>query len=144
MRAVGLFLLFAASAWTGERKEAKKAVPIGPSNGIRTPGVQIPFGSVQPELVYDLQSTGAWIAFTDAIWTVDKDAILRLDPRSKENKLGDPVATVKRPCAGLASGFNSLWVPSCGDGNIARVDARSRKVTAIIASGAGAARQGIA
>ena len=52
MRVVtGLCLLLAATnSLAGERKEVKKATPAKPANGIRTPGVQIPFDSLASEL----------------------------------------------------------------------------------------------
>jgi virginiamycin B lyase len=144
MRAVGLSVLFLVCTWAGEHKEVKKAGPVAPANGIRTPGVQIPFSSLQSELVYDLQAPSSSIAFTDAVWIADKDTLQRIDPRAKENKLDEPVKGFNRPCAALANAFNSLWVPDCGSASVARVDARGRKITAMLAVGAATARPGIA
>ena len=143
MRVAGLFLLLVALCFAGDRRDARKPGASGPTNGVHTPGIQIPFDSLQPELIYELPATPAWLAFTDAIWVGDKDGLLRIDPRSKESKLGGAAAKLKQPCAGMASGFNSLWAPNCADGSVVRLDARTRKVATTIPSGTGEAKQGI-
>jgi len=144
MRVAGLFLLLVALCFAGDRRDARKPGASGPTNGVHTPGIQIPFDSLQPEMIYELPATPAWLAFTDAIWVGDKDGLLRIDPRSKESKLGGAAAKLKQPCAGMASGFNSLWAPNCADGSVVRLDARTRKVATTIPSGTGEAKQGIA
>jgi len=40
--------------------------------------------------------------------------------------------------------FSSLWVPNCGEGTLVRLDPKTGKVTARVATGAGNARIGIA
>jgi streptogramin lyase len=71
------------------------------------------------------------------------DAVHRIDP--KTNK---PVATVKlpgEPCAGLAIGFGSLWVPLCGHpSTLARVDLHSNTLTAVLNVGPAGPEGGIA
>ena len=86
MRVVtGLCLLLAATnSIAGERKEVKKAAPAKPANGIRTPGVQIPFDSLASELAYQLEAPAAWLGATDALWIPAKTSLLRVDPKAKE------------------------------------------------------------
>lgn len=63
---------------------------------------------------------------------------------TKGNKEAGPVAGLKQPCGGMISAFGSLWVPTCGDHALQRIDARSGKVTATIASGAANIRGSLA
>jgi virginiamycin B lyase len=63
---------------------------------------------------------------------------------TKGNKLGEPIAGLNKPCGGMVSAFGSLWVPTCGDGALQRIDAGSSKITATIASGATDIRGSIA
>jgi virginiamycin B lyase len=140
-------LLAATGAVAGERKEVKdvkKPAPVRPANGIRTPGVQIPFASLTSELAYDFDAPAPWIGTTDSVWIPAKTSLLRVDSKAKENKFGDPVAGLKNPCAGMVTAFNSLWIPNCGDGSVVRAEARSGKTTATLNAGAGTARPGIA
>src|SRR5262249_6470272 len=84
------------------------------------------------------------IGATDSIIVPSKDGLQKIDPKAKENKLGTPIAGLKKPCAGLANAFTSLWVPNCGDGTVARIDPKTSKVSATLSIGTGAARLGIA
>ena len=63
-----------------------------------------------------------------------KDKLSKFE--TKTNKPADPIAGLKSPCGGMVSAFGSLWVPTCGDGSLQRIDARSSTITATIASGA--------
>ena len=147
-RVIGLCgLLAAAFAVAGERKdvkEIKKTAAARPAGGIRTPGVQIPFASLISELSYETEMPAGWLGATDSLWIPAKTALLRVDPKAKEAKLGEPVAGVKSPCAGVVSAFNTLWIPACGDASIVRAEAKSGKVTATLPVGAPAFRAGIA
>jgi len=139
---IGLLVLAAmASAGEPQRKDAKKS---GPSGGIKTPGVQIPFASLKSELVFDASAPATWIAATDAIWIPSRDGLDRIDPKGKETKFGTAITGIDKPCAGAANAFTSLWVPACGNGALARVDAKAAKVTATLPAGTGTARPGIA
>src|SRR5262249_24273481 len=55
----------------------------------------------------------------------------------KTNRVLTTVAVGKRPCSGLAAGFDSIWVPLCGGRALARVDAKTAKVLATIPTGIG-------
>lgn len=72
-----------------------------------------------------------WVASTnESVWvgSTGPNAVHELDGAS-----GKVVATVDVPgvpCAGLATGFGSLWVPLCAkEPSIARVDLASRRLT---------------
>jgi streptogramin lyase len=128
-----------------QRKGAKRpAAPSAPATGVKTPGVQIPFASVKPELTFEAPEPASWLAFTDSIFAPSKDAIQKIDPKAKENKPGTPITGLNQPCAGLVNAFTSLWIPNCGDHSIIRIDPKTGKSTATLPLGATAARPGIA
>jgi streptogramin lyase len=66
--------------------------------------------------------------------------VVRLD--AKTNKPG-AVITLDKPCSGLAIGFGSLWIPSCGAHTLVRVDAETGVVQATIAAGPADSEGGI-
>jgi len=110
--------------------------------GIQTPGVQIPFSSLKPEATFPATDKPEWIFFSTDAFVPAKEHVDKIDV--KTNKMADPVAGVNKPCGGMASAFGSLWVPACGDGTLARIDPKTFKVTATIASGAADIRGSIA
>jgi virginiamycin B lyase len=90
--------------------------------------------------------TADWVAITpDAVWvgSTGPYAVHRIDPTT-----GKRVATVKldgEPCAGLATGFDSLWVPLCGRRpTLAKVDLRSNRLVSTYNIGPAAAEGGVA
>jgi streptogramin lyase len=117
-----------------------------PRLGIKTPGIQIPIESLKPELVFETAAAPAWLAFTDAVLLPNSEAhtLDRIDPKAKEAKFGDPIAGVRKPCAGLVNAFNSLWTGDCAGGELVRIDPKTAKVTAKIASGIGSAKIALA
>ncbi len=62
---------------------------------------------------------------------MSKGAVIRIDPKTNQT---ETIATGKRPCAGLATAFGSLWVPQCGDSAIVRIDLKTGKVIATIST----------
>lgn len=73
-----------------------------------------------------------WLAVTsDAVWMTSESVnqVIRLDPQTN---LPGPTVNVKTPCSGLAVGFGSLWIPSCGDKALVRVDQETGKIQATI------------
>jgi len=117
------------------KKDAKSTAPALPKQGIKTPGVQIPFAGLKAEVEFAVAPH--WLIFTDAPLLPDptKDALDRID--TKANKLGDPITGVSKPCGGGITAFASLWVPACGDKTLARLDSKTGKVTKTIPSGTG-------
>lgn len=111
-----------------------------------TAPVQAPIGSLRPEMVLHLGKTADWVLPTDdAVWigSTGPDAVHRIDP--KTNRETGKVALPGEPCAGLAAGFGSVWVPLCAKPNaLARVDMKANRVTAVYPVGPAAREGGIA
>jgi streptogramin lyase len=92
-----------------------------------------------------LGKTADWVAIApDAVWvgSTSPFAVHRIDPRTNKQ-----VATVKlpgEPCAGLATGFGSLWIPLCGRSQmLAKVDLESNRLLNVFKIGPAAAEGGI-
>ncbi len=84
-----------------------------------------------------LGKTADWVALSaDAVWvgSTGPYAVHRIDPVTNKR-----IATVRlpgNPCAGLAIGFGSLWIPLCGHSPmLARVDLATNKLQAILKIG---------
>jgi streptogramin lyase len=127
--ALSIVLTLAALAQPAAKpgKAAKTAPPAAPKLGIKSPGVQIPFASLKAEAEFPVAPP--WMIFTDAplLPNSAKDVLDKID--AKANKLSDPIAGLSKPCGGGVSAFTSLWVPTCGDGTLSRVDTKAGKVT---------------
>ena len=107
----GLCFTLAISAQSGKM----------PQQGIKAPGVQIPFASLKAEA--ELPLAPQWIIFADTILIPNETGGLeRLD--AKTNKLMDPVSGVTKLCGGAAAGFTSLWIGDCGNNGLVRLDAK--------------------
>jgi virginiamycin B lyase len=89
--------------------------------------------------------TADWVALTsDAVWvgSTGPNAVHRIDPTT--NKLAATVALPGEPCAGLAIGFASLWVPLCGKTPLlAKVDLIGSRLTEVFNVGPAAAEGSI-
>jgi streptogramin lyase len=107
--------------------------PTKPTMGVKTPGVQIPFANLKPESEFPAPAKPDWLFFSASAFAQGKDSVERIDP--KTNKKDEPIGGLSKPCGGMASAFDSLWVPVCGTSSLARVDAKTFKVTATIATG---------
>lgn len=117
---IGLVALAATLSAAQSGKNKHQPEP-GPKQGIKTPGVQIPFASLKADA--ELPLAPRWIVFSDTVLIPNKAGGLeRLD--AKTNKLVDPVAGVTKLCGGAATGFSSLWIPDCADHALIRLDAR--------------------
>jgi streptogramin lyase len=97
-------------------------------------------------VVIHLGKTADWVSITpDAVWvgSTGPFAVHRIDPKTNRR-----VATVRlpgEPCAGLASGFGSLWIPLCGARPLlAKVDLESNRLIRVFKTGPAAAEGGIA
>jgi virginiamycin B lyase len=109
-----------------------------PKIGIKTPGVQIPFANLKSEAEFEAPAKPEWIFFSGSALAPGRDSIDRIDP--KTNKKADPIGGLSKPCGGMASAFGSLWAPVCGAASLARIDAKTFKVTNTIPSGAASVR----
>lgn len=123
------------------RKELKQPAA-APKLGITTPGVRIPIAQLKAEA--EIAMAPAWLAFTQSVLAPDpaNDVLARID--AKTNKLGDPIAGFHKLCGGAVSAFGSLWVANCGDQTVARLETKTGKITATVASGTGTALPAVA
>ena len=108
--------------------------------------MKAPFASLHPAVTLHLGKTADWVLPTDdAVWigSTGPFAVHRIDP--KTNRESASVALPGEPCAGLAAGFGSVWVPLCGKPNaLARVDMKTNRLTAVYPVGPAAREGGIA
>ena len=87
---------------------------------------------LHPLATFDVEGHPDWMVVTDdAVWVTSSNVnhVVRLDANTNRSTI---VATVKEPCSGLAAGFGSIWVPSCGSHNLVRVDPSTGKIQAEI------------
>jgi streptogramin lyase len=111
--------------------------------GVQTPGVQHNIAELVPIVTFEVKGHPDWMVLTDdAVWVTSSSAnhVVRLD--AKTNQPG-VIVTVAKPCSGLAVDFGSLWIPSCGDHTVVRVDANTGAVQATIAAEPGDSEGGI-
>jgi virginiamycin B lyase len=98
-----------------------------------------------PAATLHVGKTADWVAITPgAVWvgSTGPYAVHRIDPRT--NKVVASVVLPGKPCAGLASGFGSLWVPMCtAIPSLAKIDLAANRLTAVFAVGPAAAEGGI-
>jgi len=98
-----------------------------------------------PTATLTLGKTADWVAVTsDAVWvgSTGPFAVHRIDP--KTNRVIATVALAGAPCAGLAVGFGSLWVPLCTPTpSLAKIDLAGNRLEATFNIGAAAAEAGI-
>jgi|HubBroStandDraft_4_1064222.scaffolds.fasta_scaffold42712_1 virginiamycin B lyase len=102
-----------------------------------------PIEELVPVATLRLGKTADWVVITaDAVWvgSTGPNAVHRIDPRS--NRLVATVSVPGEPCAGLAAGFGSLWVPLCSH-RLAKVSLSSNRLTAVFPVGPAAKESGI-
>ncbi len=104
-----------------------------------------PIAELTPLARIHLGKTADWIAITDdAVWVgiTGPDGVARIDPAT--NRVTKVVSLPGNPCAGLALGFDALWVPLCAKPNaLARVDLQNSAVTLVPGVGPAAREGGI-
>jgi virginiamycin B lyase len=102
-------------------------------------------GELQPVAVIRLGKTADWVAIAPgSVWvgSTGPTAVHRIDPGT--NKLVATVELPGEPCAGLAVGFGSVWVPLCTQTPaLAKVDATHNVLLAVFEPGPAAAEGGI-
>ncbi len=115
-----------------------------PAQGVASPPPRS-ISELTPAATIHVGKTADWVAITpDAVWVASTGpyAVHRIDP-----KTGKRVASVTlpgEPCAGLATGFGSLWVPMCtASPSLAKVDLTANRLTAVFAVGPAAAEGGV-
>jgi streptogramin lyase len=98
-----------------------------------------------PTATLSLGKTADWVAITpDAVWvgSTGPFAVHRIDP--KTNRVVASVTLAGAPCAGLAVGFHSLWIPLCtATPSLAKVNLTTNRLSATFDIGAAAAEAGV-
>ncbi len=105
-----------------------------------------PFAALAPAATIRVGKTADWVVVTpDAVWvgSTGPNAVHRIDRGT--NTRTETVRLPGAPCAGMAVGDGSLWVPLCAHPNrLARVDLLHRRLTALYRVGPAANEGGIA
>ena len=130
---ISLFALFALGSADDKLPKPSHAKTVAPKFGIKTPGIQIPFANLKPEAELNTGAKPDWVFFSGSAFAPGKDSISRIDP--KTNKPADPINGVTKPCGGMASAFDSLWAPACGNSTLVRIDAKTYQLTKALATG---------
>lgn len=146
----GLFILlsialssFADPSFADDKASRRKTPPTAaPKIGIKTPGIQIPFSRLKAEAEFPAPGKPDWLFVTPgptgAAFIPTKNSIDKVD--LKTNKKSEPLAGLDQPCGGMVSAFSSLWAPVCGAHSLARLDAKTFKLTATMQAGTSGAR----
>jgi virginiamycin B lyase len=100
--------------------------------GVSASGVVRPIAELKPQTIYTVAGTPDWSVMAgNAVWVSSArvNHVAQLLPQTGKPGL---VATVARPCSGLAYGWGSVWVPSCSTHTLVRLDETTGQVTAQI------------
>lgn len=126
-------LAFAESNAPRATKAPKAAA--APTVGVKTPGIQIPFAGLKADLDLPAPGKPSWLYVSESVFTPNaaKGGVEKLE--AKTGKAGDSITGVAKPCTRMAAGFGSLWVPSCGDGALVRLDAKTLKKSTQVVAG---------
>ncbi len=90
--------------------------------------------SVKPEATFQVGGDPDWMAVVeDAVWVTSSRLNRVTQLVARNNAIGLKI-TVADPCSGLAAGFGSLWVPSCGDHALVRADLKTGRLLAKISA----------
>lgn len=111
-------------------------VVLGLTSAVSAQNGHIPVSKLVADATIPVALTpGAGFSDT-AIWIADRTAgtVVRVDV--KDHRVSAPVPIGKEPCASIVYAFKSVWVPSCGERHLARVDpdklTMSAKAAAIV------------
>ncbi|HET6181832.1 MAG TPA: hypothetical protein VFE61_33245 [Candidatus Sulfotelmatobacter sp.] len=114
-----------------------------PRPGVNTPGVRRSMTDVHQQATFSVAGEPDWMVVTDdAVWVASSNVnhVVRLDATT--NRPG-VIVTISKPCSGLAEGFGSIWIPSCGSHSLIRVDPHSGTIQAEIPVGPADSEGGI-
>ncbi len=88
--------------------------------------------SLKPDATIHVGGDPDWMAVADdAVWVSVAHSNRVVQLRAGKNAEGLSVL-VKQPCTGLAAGFGSLWIPSCGSHRLVRADLETGRIQARI------------
>lgn len=120
------------------------AQPDPPRPGVSRPGVRRAMADLHPLATFAVEGSPDWMVVSDdAVWVTSSSVnhVVRLDAKTNQPTT---IVTISKPCSGLAVGFGSLWVPSCGSHRLVRVDTVTGKVQAELPIGPADSEGGIA
>jgi len=115
----------AAATLCGAAKQPKAVKTSSPANGVKTPGVLIPFANLKSEAELSLAAPPSGLLFTESIAVTGPEGIHRFDART--NKPFEPsrdIKGVEKPCGGLLSAFSFVWTASCGSSSLVKFEMR--------------------
>jgi hypothetical protein len=114
-----------------------------PKTGVQTPGIQHDIAELIPEATFQIEGHPDWMAVAKrGVWVTSSSANHVVWMDAKTNKPGT-IVTVSKPCSGLVLAFGSLWIPSCGDHTVVRVDEKTGSIQATIPVGPADSEGGI-
>jgi len=104
-------------------------VVLGLAQASGSPG-QIPISRLTAEATLPIRLAPGAVASDDAVWLRDgrDGTVVRVG--GKDNTVSAPVSIGGQPCGSLVAAFASVWVPSCGDRAVVRINPADLKVTA--------------
>jgi virginiamycin B lyase len=96
---------------------------------------------LRPQSTFTVKGHPDWMAVTpDSVWVTSSADNLVTKLKAADNQIG---VSVSQPCSGLAIGFGSLWIPSCGKHTLVRADLTTGKIQATIPVGPANSEGGI-
>ena len=122
---------------------AQSAPADPPRPGVTIPGVRRSMTELHPLATFDVEGHPDWMVVTDdSVWVTSSNVnhVIRLDAKTNRPTI---IVNVKEPCSGLAAGFGSIWIPSCGSHTLVRVDPSNGKVLAELPVGPADSEGGI-
>lgn len=129
MRSFGICLCLLSCLSSGGVCQGARRLALE-ARGVKAPGVQIPMSSLKAEA--EIVAPGEVNAFLagDGVYAAIQAGLLPVNV--KTNKTEEVIGGVSQPCSTLLNAFGSLWVPSCKDQTVTRIDAKTKKTAATL------------
>jgi virginiamycin B lyase len=132
--AAGVGILFCSSIATpavpAKGNKASKTDQKQTAEGVQTPGIQLSMTELKSEADIVLTGPVSSMLFADAVFVASNSSdIVKVDLKSNQS---EAFGKIDKPCGSIGSGFGSLWVPSCGNGTLKRIDLKTKKELASI------------
>jgi len=108
-----------------------------------SPALQRPMTQLKPIHTIRTGADPDWmVVTTNAVWVTTSHNNRVSEINAISNRVGHTI-TVNKPCSGLAAGFGSLWIPSCGDHTLVRASLTTGRMQKIINVGPANSEGGI-
>jgi virginiamycin B lyase len=134
-----MVVMLVVQVWPASVQEAHFAA----KTGVQMPGVQHKMSDLAPAATIRVGGDPDWMAVTDdGVWVAisSLNRVVHLDAATNQPTLQVGVAD---PCSGLVADFGSLWVPSCGEHKVIRLDAKTGVRLGVMDAGPGDSEGGI-